>query len=76
MRLRLHHMLLKVSMNEAGEIKEFTGISAPYEEPKNADIILDTDKVPINECIEKILGLIQEKKIIKNNLAQNKERGD
>ena len=63
------------SRARAGEIKEFTGISAPYEEPENADIILDTDKVPLNECVEKILGLIQDKKIIKSNLPQNKEQG-
>ena len=63
------------SRARAGEIKEFTGISAPYEEPENADIIVDTDKVPLNECVEKILGLIQEKKIIKSNLPQNKEQG-
>ncbi len=50
------------SRARAGEIKEFTGISAPYEEPENADIIVDTDKVPLKECVEKILGLIQEKK--------------
>ncbi len=63
------------SRARAGEIKEFTGISAPYEEPENADIIVDTDKVPLKECVEKILGLIQEKKIIKSNLPQNKEQG-
>ena len=63
------------SRARAGEIKEFTGISAPYEEPENADIIVDTDKVPLNECVEKILGLIQDKKIIKSNLPQNKEQG-
>ena len=63
------------SRARAGEIKEFTGISAPYEEPENADIIVDTDKVPLNECVEKILDLIQEKKIIKSNLPQNKEQG-
>lgn len=37
------------------EIKEFTGISAPYEEPVNPEIILDTEKISINECVEKII---------------------
>lgn len=32
-----------------GEIKEFTGISAPYEEPLNPEIILDTDSQSIQE---------------------------
>jgi adenylylsulfate kinase len=31
----------------AGVIKEFTGISAPYEEPENPEIIIETDKLYI-----------------------------
>ena len=30
-----------------GEIKEFTGISAPYEEPKRPEIVLETDKLNV-----------------------------
>ncbi|MEJ6685947.1 MAG: adenylyl-sulfate kinase [Crocinitomicaceae bacterium] len=36
----------------AGEIKDFTGISSPYETPKNADIILNTNDLSISESIE------------------------
>ncbi len=49
----------------AGEIKEFTGISAPYEEPTNAELILDTGDLSLNECVEKILEYLIAKKIIK-----------
>jgi len=42
----------------AGEIKEFTGISAPYEEPENPEIVLETDKASIAECIETILNYL------------------
>jgi adenylylsulfate kinase len=49
----------------AGEIKEFTGISAPYEEPTNAELILDTGDLSLNECVEKILDYMIAKKIIK-----------
>jgi len=38
----------------AGEIKEFTGISAPFEEPVNADVVVDTSKYDIRECLNKI----------------------
>ena len=48
----------------AGEIKEFTGISAPYEEPLNPEIILDSDNLSIEEEVEKVLGYLKEKKII------------
>lgn len=37
-----------------GKIKNFTGINADYEEPINS-IIVDTQKMSIKECIEKIM---------------------
>ncbi len=39
----------------AGEIKEFTGISDPYEEPLNPEITVDTEKQSISESVEIIL---------------------
>jgi adenylylsulfate kinase len=48
----------------AGEIKEFTGISAPYEDPENAEIVLETDKASLEECIETILNYLLEKEYI------------
>lgn len=47
-----------------GEIKEFTGISAPYEEPDNPEVILETDKFSIDECVARISDYLKEKKII------------
>jgi adenylylsulfate kinase len=38
----------------AGEIKNFTGISDPYEEPLSADIVVETDKEEIEESLTKI----------------------
>ncbi|NPA95761.1 MAG: adenylyl-sulfate kinase [Thermodesulfobacteria bacterium] len=38
-----------------GKIKNYTGISAPYEEPENPDIVLHTAYQPIDECIETIV---------------------
>jgi len=48
----------------AGEIKDFTGISHPYEEPSSPEILLETDRLSIEECINKILTYLQEHKII------------
>jgi adenylylsulfate kinase len=51
----------------AGEIKDFTGISAPYEEPEKPEITLDTARYSVDECTEKLLdylirnGYIEEK---------------
>jgi adenylyl-sulfate kinase len=39
----------------AGEIKEFTGISAPYEVPLKPEIELPTDKLTVPESIAKVL---------------------
>lgn len=40
----------------AGEIKNFTGISAPFEAPEHPDITLDTTKLSLKECVEKLLN--------------------
>lgn len=47
-----------------GEIKEFTGISAPYEEPLKPEIILDANIMTIEEEVQVILDYLKEKKII------------
>jgi adenylylsulfate kinase-like enzyme len=39
----------------AGELKEFTGISAPYEPPLNPELELPTDKLSAAECVSAIL---------------------
>lgn len=43
------------------EIPNFTGISAPYEEPINPEIILDTENQTIEECVEQLQALLTEK---------------
>ena len=41
-----------------GEIKEFTGIDSPFEEPNEADIIVKTDKQTVEESKEIILNAL------------------
>lgn len=41
-----------------GEIKNFTGISAPYEVPEQPDLILDTEKYKAEENIENLLNYV------------------
>lgn len=43
----------------AGLLKEFTGISDPYEVPADADLILDTTHQTVEECCDKILHHLQ-----------------
>ena len=44
-----------------GKIKEFTGISDPYEEPENPEILLETDKETLEESTLKVLAYIKER---------------
>jgi len=46
-------------------IKEFTGISDPYEAPTNAEIVIDSSGTPPEELVEKIYSQIQELGYIK-----------
>lgn len=39
----------------AGEIKEFTGISAPYEEPLDPEIVIKTHENTVEECVAQIV---------------------
>jgi adenylylsulfate kinase len=48
----------------AGEIKEFTGISSPYEEPVNAELVLDTSRQSLDESVEAVLGLLRQRGIV------------
>ena len=43
-----------------GQIKEFTGVDAPYEEPEDPELIIDTDKETIEESAIKVLNKLEE----------------
>ncbi|WP_404455380.1 adenylyl-sulfate kinase [Virgibacillus necropolis] len=45
----------------AGEIKGFTGIDAPYEEPNEAEVVVDTDKLSLEESVQAIVTYLKEK---------------
>jgi adenylyl-sulfate kinase len=47
-----------------GEIKEFTGVSDPYEPPLNPELILDTEHESPEESAAKILTLLEERQLI------------
>jgi adenylylsulfate kinase len=44
----------------AGEIKEFTGISAPYEEPAHAELTIDSGKHSVEECAQIVIDYLKE----------------
>jgi adenylylsulfate kinase len=54
-----------------GQIKEFTGVDAPYEEPEDPELIIDTDKETIEESAIKVLNKLEEFGLI--TLEENNE---
>jgi adenylylsulfate kinase len=50
----------------AGEIKNFTGISDPYDVPENPDLTLNTEETNINDSVEKLLNKLIELGYVEN----------
>ncbi|NPA97674.1 MAG: adenylyl-sulfate kinase [Crenarchaeota archaeon] len=48
----------------AGEIQNFTGISDPYEEPENPEIVVDTEKSSVDDNVRKVIAYLEEKRLI------------
>ncbi len=48
----------------AGEIKNYTGISSPYEVPVSPDLELDTGSSPLAECVMAVVELLRDRGII------------
>lgn len=53
----------------AGEIKEFTGVSDPYEIPVNPDVIVETDRETVSESSRKIIRELE-----RRGLSRAKEK--
>ena len=51
-------------VSDRGELTLFPGVSAPYEEPAKPDLVLATDKLAVEECVEQILRLLEERGIL------------
>ena len=49
-----------------GEIKEFTGVSSPYEAPNRADLEVDTAALEIEESVERVMGLLRDRGVIRD----------
>lgn len=49
-----------------GEIKDFTGISSPYEAPDKAELSVETGEQSLDVCVEQVITLLKERGIIKH----------
>ena len=48
----------------AGEIKEFTGVSDPYEPPENPELVIETEQQSPEESAQQILVYLEERELI------------
>lgn len=48
----------------AGEIPEFTGISSPYEEPLDPELVLDTGGLSLDACVTRVIDLLKDRGIL------------
>lgn len=48
----------------AGEVKNFTGISSPYEAPSTPELVLDTNQLSLDESVNAVLTLLCERGVI------------
>jgi adenylylsulfate kinase len=46
-----------------GEVKEFTGISSPYEAPMNPELVLRTGELRLEECVRQVVENLQQRNI-------------
>jgi adenylylsulfate kinase len=46
---------------DTGEIAMFPGVSAPYESPPQPDLVLHTDRQSVDECVDAILALLEQR---------------
>lgn len=47
-----------------GKVKEFTGISSPYEAPENPELVLDTNSSSLEDCVDLVVALLVQRGII------------
>jgi len=49
----------------AGEIKEFTGVSAPYEEPISPEIVVNTGELDLEQSVDKVIRFLEDRDIVR-----------
>jgi len=49
---------------EAGEIANFTGVSAPYEAPADPDVVVNTDEDDVEACVDQIVEALEARGIV------------
>lgn len=48
----------------SGEIQNFTGVSDPYEEPQNPEVLVESDKDSVEDSLQRIISYLEERELI------------
>jgi len=49
---------------DSGDMPLFPGVTSPYEPPTNPNLVLETDKLSVDQCVEKILALLESQGVL------------
>ena len=49
---------------DRGDIRDFPGVSAPYDKPDDADLVLDTSRLDVDACVQAITAWLEERRFI------------
>ncbi len=60
----LYPSFLVYKKAHAGEITNMTGISAPYEDPEHSDLIIETDKLGLQQCVDEVIRFLLKQNLI------------
>ncbi|WP_430232151.1 adenylyl-sulfate kinase [Nitrosomonas communis] len=55
----------------AGEVKDFTGISSPYEPPLSPELVVATDNLPLEDCVAQVLSMLRFRGVINQDNNEN-----
>ncbi|HKV42082.1 MAG TPA: adenylyl-sulfate kinase [Blastocatellia bacterium] len=55
----------------AGEIKNFTGVSDPYEDPLSPDIVVDSSKEQVERSVQRLLSFLRKNGILDSDLGES-----
>lgn len=47
-----------------GEIKNMTGIQAPFEEPQHPNLVVETDHCPLDACVDQVIDFLNRQRLI------------
>ncbi len=54
----------RYQLADEGEIANFPGVSAPYDPPTEVDLEVRTHELPVESCVEQVIGLLEQRGII------------